>query len=198
MTPRRPRRSVAAVAFTAAIMSLLLLPAAAVGHAELDTMSPADKSSGPPPAEIVATFTEALDPSASSLALVDASGAVVTKGGTVDATDKKTMRLAVADLSAGAYTIRWTSKSAADGDLDRGTTTFTAIAGPSVPPSTAPSASASASSSPVTSIAPSPSASGGSGTSASSTDALIPIVVVLIAIAALGLWLLRGRGRGVA
>ena len=39
--------------------------------------------------EIVATFTEDLDPSGSNLALVDAAGKVVAKGGTVDATNKK-------------------------------------------------------------------------------------------------------------
>ncbi len=202
MTPRRPRRSVAAVAF--ATLSILLAPGVASAHAELATMTPKDKSSGPPPTEIVATFTETLSQSGTSLALVSGGGAVVAQGGTVDAADAKTLRLTVPVLTAGAYTVRWTSKSADDGDIDRGTTTFTvtaASAAPSAAGSVAPSPAASASldasavPSAVASEAASPAPSGGTGTAASSSDAVIPIVVVLIALALLGLWLLRGRGR---
>jgi methionine-rich copper-binding protein CopC len=200
MSLPRPRRSVAAVAL--ATVCLLLLPGIVLGHAELATMTPADKSTVPPPTEIVATFTENLDPSGSNLAVVDSGGKVLAQGGTVDATDKKqmTLDLSTTPLSPGSYTIRWTSKSADDGDLDRNTTTFTVIAAtpvPSVAPSATPPASGSASASvaPPSSAAPSPSPSGGTGTTTSSTDALIPIVIVLIAVVALGAWLLRGRGR---
>jgi len=202
MTPQRPWRSVAAVAV--ATLCLFAVPALALGHAELDTVTPADKSTVPPPSEIVMTFTEALDASGSSIKLVDASGAVLAQGGTVDATNKKSMSLALSNLAVGKYTIRWTSKSAQDGDIARGTTTFT-VAAPTPPPSAAPSATvapspspslaASASVSESPSAAPSPSPSGGSGTSTSSTDAIIPIVVALIVLAALGAWLLRSRGR---
>lgn len=202
MTPRPSRRSLAAVAFATFCLFILLLPTAAFGHAELATMTPADKSTVAPPTEIVATFTETLDPSGSSLKLADSSGKVLVQGGTVDATNKKTMRLDVsgASLAPGAYEIRWTSKSADDGDLDRNKTTFT-IAAASPSPSAAPaSASASAPSappSPSPTVAPSPSASGGTGTPASSTDSVIPILAVLVVIALLGLWLLRGRSRRV-
>jgi methionine-rich copper-binding protein CopC len=207
MTPRPLRRSVA-VALATASAFLVLLPMSVFGHAELDTMSPADKSTVALASvtEIVATFTEDLDPSGSNLALVDAAGKVVAKGGTVDATNKKQMTLDLSStgLTEQTYTVRWTSKSAQDGDLDRGTTTFTTAAGPTTVPSPSPSAassteaSLSASPSAPPSAAPSPSPSGGTGTSTSSTDALIPIVVVLLVIAALGLWLLRGRGRRAA
>jgi len=164
-------------------------------------MTPADKSTVVPPTSITATFTENLDPSASNLVLVDAGGKVVAQGGIVDATNKKqlTLDVSAASFTEGTYTVRWTSKSADDGDLDRGTTTFIVIAGPSLPPS-APASVASATAEPSASVAPSigasPSPSGGTGAPASSTsDALIPIVVVLIVLALLGLWLLRGRSR---
>jgi methionine-rich copper-binding protein CopC len=208
MTPIRLRRSVAA-AVSAAFFLLFawIAPAVVLGHAELATMAPADKASGPAPTAIVATFTEDLDPSGSSLAVVNGSGSVVAKGGVVDATDKKTMRLDLTgvSLATGGYTIRWQSKSAQDGDLDRGTTTFTVTASspaPSAstaPPSAAasPSSTAAGPSGPA-STAPSPSASGGTATSASSSDALIPILVALVVIILLGAWLLRGRGRRAA
>jgi hypothetical protein len=201
MITRRPRRSIAAVALVT--LALLAVPRLVLGHAELDTISPADKSSGPSPAEIVATFTENLTPTASSFTVVDATGAVVAKGGTVDDSDQKTMRLELQPLPAGTYTIRWTSKSAQDGDIARGTTTFTVAAAspsPTAPPTTAPSEAASPSParSASASASPAPSPSGGTGTPTSSGDVLIPIVVALIALALLGLWLLRGRGRRAA
>ena len=200
----RVRHRRVTVALIPAVLWLIFGATAVQAHAELDTITPADKSSGPAPTEIVATFTEDLDPSASNLKVVDSSGAVLVQGGTVDATNKKQMTLSLGStvLGPGAYTIRWQSKSADDGDLDRNVTTFTVTAAASASPSVAPSveasasapASASAAPSVASSPSPSPSASGGTGTATSSTDALIPILAVVVVIALLGLWLLRGRG----
>jgi len=195
------RRAVAAL--LAIVLLVAVPPNVALGHAELDTASPADKStvaSSPP--QLVFTFTEPLDPKASSLRLVDASGAVVAQGGTVDPTNAKKMTLVVPPQPPGRYTVRWTTKSALDGDIDRGTTTFT-IAAPSPSPSEIPSAQPSpsasaAAASPSASVAvPSPSPSGGTGTTTSTSDAVIPVIAALIVLAALGLWLLRGRSRRV-
>ena len=201
MTPSRSRRALAAVA-TAAFL-LLLAPGAVLGHAELDTATPADKSSVPPPTEVVLTFTETLDPSKSSIKLADAGGQIVAEGSTVDTGNTKTMRLVTPNLAAGAYTVRWISASAQDGDLDHGTTTFTVTAAASPSPSAAPSADGSvepsAAESPSATAAPSdaPSPSAPPTTPATSTsDAIIPIVVVLVVLAGLGVWLLRGRGGG--
>ncbi len=207
MISRRPRRAVAAL--TGAALCLLLVPGLALAHAELDTMTPADKSSGPAPAAIVATFTENLVPSKSNLTVIDSTGAVVAAGGDVDSANKKQMTLTLPAMAPSAYRIRWTSTSATDGDLARGVTTFTVVApsptppspsptpepstaseAPSAPPSVAPSAAAS----PPASAAPSPSSPPTTSTG-STTDAVIPIVVVLIVLAGLGLWLMRGRGR---
>ena len=201
MAPQRLRRSLAVL--VGASLFLILVPVAALAHAELDTISPADKSSGPPPQQIVGTFVENVDPSKSSYTVVDASGKVVVSGGEVDPANTKRMTLALPVLAPGAYTIRWTTLSADDNEIARGTTTFTVVAASPSPSATpVPSASVAASASPSASAppsaAPSPSPSGGTGTPTSTTDALIPIVAVLVVLALLGLWLLRGRGRRAA
>ena len=191
-------RSVSLLA--AVFIVALAVPAAVLGHAELDTMTPANGSTvSAAPAQIVATFTEPLDPSKSSLVLVTAGGAQLASGGVVAADDAKKMTLALASLAAGAYEIRWTTASALDGDLDRGTTTFTyAPAAPSASPSSAASATLAASTaatpppSVAASVAPSPSGNG-QPASTSTSDLLIPIVVAVILVAGLGYWLLRGR-----
>jgi methionine-rich copper-binding protein CopC len=198
---RRRRLGALRLALATVLFAALLAPATVIGHAELDTVTPADKSTvQSPPTEIVMTFTEPVDPKKSSIKLVDAGGTVIDQGSIVDSANPKLMRLPIAgDLGPAAYTVRWTTASALDGDLDHGTTTFTVAAAPSVAPSpsanatSAPSASQSAV---PPSAAPSPSPSSPSTTPATSTsDAVIPVVVALIVLAGLGLWLLRGRSR---
>ncbi len=202
MTPSRSRRAITVVA-TAAFLSLLV-PGAVLGHAELDTVSPADKSTvqGTPPIKM--TFTETLDPAKSSITLISSSGAVIDgKSSVPSGGSGKEMDFAVnGELQSETYTIRWTTASAQDGDIARGTTTFTVVAASAPPPSPTSSAQASVepsgaespSATAASTVAPSPSAS--PTTPASSTsDAVIPIVVVLVVLAGLGLWLLRGRGR---
>jgi methionine-rich copper-binding protein CopC len=187
----------------AGLATTLLAPAVALAHAELNTATPADKSTvSAPLAEVVMTFTEPVAPANSSIKLVDSNNKVVVEGSTVDAGDAKTMRLALpSTLAPGAYTVRWTTKSALDGDLDHGTTTFTLVAAASAAPSAAPSqpapSASTAPSSAAVSAAPSPAPSAPPTTSATSTtDAVIPVIVVLIALASLGLWFMRGRSRG--
>ena len=193
--------------FLALIGGALIGPTAALADAELDTATPADKSTVQgSPTEIVMTFTQHLDPAKSSIRLVDAGGTVIAEGSTVDA-DRTPMRLASASpLAAGVYTTRWTSFSADDAEQDRGTTTFTVVAAPSAAPSSAPSvgpsvgpsaAASIAAPSIVTSVAPSAAPSPAPTTPAASTgDVVIPVAVALIVLVGLGLWLLRGRGRG--
>ncbi len=199
-------RTPLAGAIVLGLVAALLVPTIALGHAELDTATPKDKSTvQTPPTEIVMTFTEPVVPSKSSIKLVDGSGSVIAQGSTVDAADAKTMRLAITgDLTPATYTVRWTTASALDGDLDHGTTTFTLAAAASVAPSATPAPSAATSSAPASaaasvappSVAPSPSSSSPPATPAASTsDAVIPVVIALIVLAALGLWLLRGRSR---
>jgi methionine-rich copper-binding protein CopC len=188
--------------WAAVTLVALLIPSGALAHAELDTITPANGSTvGVAPTEIVATFTEDLDPGKSSIVVLNAGGAQIASGGTVAADDKKKMTLALPALDPGTYQVRWTSTSAQDGDIDRGTTGFTYTSAPS--PSPTPSAAASATPEPSAAapsptsgptVAPSPSADT-TPTSSSTSDLLIPIVVAVILIAGLGYWLLRGRSR---
>ncbi|HEY8988410.1 MAG TPA: copper resistance CopC family protein, partial [Candidatus Limnocylindrales bacterium] len=148
---RRPVTALAALLLLMALGSTIVL-----GHAELATASPADKATvtGSPP-EIVFTFTEPVVPAKSSLKLVDNRGKIVAEGSTVDPTDAKTMRLTLGAQPPGTYTVRWTTASALDGDLDHGITTFTIAAASPSPPI---AASATPSESVAASEAPSPSA----------------------------------------
>jgi methionine-rich copper-binding protein CopC len=196
----RARRVSIALA-SAVLAGLVVLPATALGHAELDTVSPADGGTvSGPPTEIVMTFTETLDPAKSSIKLVDAGGTVIVEGSTVDTSDAKVMRLGLpAGLAAATYTARWISASAQDGDLDHGTTTFTVEAAATPSPSSTPAPAESATAAPASappSIAPSPAASAApTAATASTSDAIVPIVVALAVLVGLGLWLLRGRAR---
>jgi methionine-rich copper-binding protein CopC len=196
-------RTPLAGAIVAGLVTALLVPAIALAHAELDKATPADKSTVQgSPTEILMTFTEAVDPAKSSIKLVDASGAVVADGSTVSSGNPKLIRLAISTVLAPAtYTVRWTTASAVDGDLDHGTTTFTVAAAASVAPSasTAPAASSSAAASvappsDAPSVAPLPS-SPPTTPATSTNDAVIPIIVALILLVGLGAWLLRSRAR---
>src|SRR4051812_48446379 len=178
------------------LLGQLVLPTIASAHAQLATISPADKSSGPAPTEIVGTFLERPDPSRSSFAVVDSGNKVIVKGGTVPATDPKSMTLALPPLAPGAYQIRWTTISLDDNETAHGTTTFTVVAAASPSPIASGSASPAA---PSVSLAPVPvptaSALPTSPASSSTADAIIPIVAALIVLAAIGTWLLRSRSR---
>jgi methionine-rich copper-binding protein CopC len=183
-------------------MALLVTPLGARAHSELKTALPADGSTvvGTPD-EIVLTFTDHLNPTKSSIILLDGSGTQVAKAGPDPANDS-VMRLTPPTLGAGAYEIDWTSV-ALDGDLLRGKVTFTVTAptpSPTVEPTAAPSATPVASAPPSQTPSPSPSPVASPApvpTSASSADVLIPVVVAILLIAGLGAWLARGRmGRG--
>jgi methionine-rich copper-binding protein CopC len=185
------------------LAGMLLCPATALGHAELDTATPADKATVEgTPSEIVMTFTEPVDPAKSSIKLVDAGGTVIAEGSTVDASDAKTMRLALtASLAPATYTVRWTTASALDGDLDHGTTTFTVAAAASEEPTASASETAASPSTAAAtsepSVAPSTAPSvPPTAPAASASDAVIPVVIALLVLVGLGLWLMLGRSRG--
>ena len=195
-----PRRRLATVLFSSLLLALAV-PAVILAHAELETVSPADGAVVTElPAEIVMTFSEDLDPDKSSIVVVDAAGTTIVSGGVVDSADPTRMTLAISGLEAGAYELRWTSASTEDGDIDRGTTSFTYAPPPSPSPTVAVTAapsvspSASPSATPAPTAAPSPSAGG--TPAASSTDIILPIVAALAVVVLLGAWLLRNRARG--
>jgi methionine-rich copper-binding protein CopC len=188
----------------ASLAFAFVAPLGVLAHAELDTHEPgAGETVVGTPAVIHATYTETLDPTGSSLLLVDADGAKVAQGGVADAsTPTKEMSITdLPDLAPGEYTVRSTTKSADDGDIDRKTWVFTVTApsptpapttAPSAPPSAAPSASPIPSATPVASVAPSP--SGDTGTPTTSTsDVILPIIVGLAFVAIVGGYLLMRR-----
>ena len=197
----RHSRSLRAAFLVFGAMVLLVMPVSASAHSELKTAVPAD---GSPvvgtPDEIVLTFTDHLNPTKSSIILLDGTGSQVGKAGP-DPADDTVMRLTRPTLAAGSYEIDWTSV-ALDGDLLRGKVKFTVTAptpSPTVEPTAAPSATPVASAPPSQAPPPSPSPAASPApvpTSASGTDALIPVVVAILLIAALGAWLARGRMGG--
>ena len=192
----------------AALLLALAGASATLAHAELVTSDPADGAVlDASPTTITLTFSENLDPSKSSFRLLGPDGAAI---GTGDATAAKAMTLEPPPLSDGTYTIKWTSASADDGDIERGQFTFTVqLAAASLPPSeppsasAAPSASAPASTAPsiaapstAPSVAPTPAPSAAPAAPASSTsDVLLPIVIGLLLVAGVGAFVLR-RSRG--
>jgi methionine-rich copper-binding protein CopC len=190
------------LATVTAIALLLLLPAAVLAHAELDVPTPADGTTveGSPPV-IEATFTEPLDPDGSSLQLLDAAGDVIAEGGTVDDDELLMVIEPVPDLAPGAYEVRWTSLSAVDPHVERGTWAFTVTAAPTPEPtatpapSTEPSATVEPTPQPTVTPTPSPSDEGEGDPAASEGDVLLPILAALAIVAVAGVLLMRRRGQ---
>jgi hypothetical protein len=196
-------------ALVAALFVALLLPATVAAHAELVRAIPADGETVTEPVTVVSgRYSEDMADN-SSLEIRDASGATVATGGVDPDDDRRMVARPDAPLTDGTYTVRSTTVSAEDGDVDRVTWTFTvavpATASPTeapsastAAPSEAPSASPSPAESPSASASPSaaPSASPAPTTPTSSGgDVLLPIVVAL-AIVAVGAGFLLNRNRG--
>jgi copper resistance protein C len=183
-----------------AVATLVLAPVAAA-HSELVSSKPAaGVTVVGNPAEISGQYSETLDPDGSSLVLVDRDGTNVARGGVAaGATDPKEMSIdPVPELAPGVYTVKSTTKSAEDGDIDRKTWQFRVVA-PSPSPTVEPSLTADPSStpeptaSPTATVAPSASPAPGSSTG-SGGDVILPIIAAL-AIVAIGGALLLTRGR---
>lgn len=189
----------------AALVILLAAAGPTLGHAELDTADPADKAVlETPPTVITLTFTEDLQAKKSSFKLLGPDGGTI---GTGEATGVREMTLDGLELAPGAYLIKWTSASAADGDIARGELTFTvAEAAPTASPTTTPtvnptendfitpspsdSAQPSASAAPVT-PSPAPSAAPADQASSSTGDVLLPIVIGLLLVGGVAVFVLR-------
>lgn len=192
--PHRVRaRSTAVLAFVA----VLMVPGAALAHAELESATPADGAVlDAPPTEIVFTYTEELDPD-STLVLVATGGSEVARAG-VDPANPLSMRIDQPDLAPGAYEIRSTAIAAHDGAIDRETTTFTVLAptpSPTLEPTPTPEPSATPALTPAPTPSPSPSPAPADPTAGSTTDILFPLLAVAVIAIAFGAWLLRNRSR---
>lgn len=197
--PRAVLRSLAC----AVVLSALASPVLA--HAELTSAHP-----GPgdrltvAPSELVADFTQDLDPARSSLELRDASGARIVKGGELGDGPRQ-FRLDLPALAPGEYEVRWVTLSKEDGEIFRGTYTFEVVATTPAPtlattslPSVEPWASTTPSPGPAfPSTIPSPLPTQGSVTGALELDAVVflPIVIAALVVAAFGVWMLRRQRR---
>lgn len=194
-------------AAAAAVLSLLLavlLPAAVGAHSELVSSSPADRATlAVPPLEVSGDFSEELDTTRSVMELRAPGGRVVATGRVPG--EGQATRMTIADLPAldpGTYEVRWTTVTADDDGVERGTFTFTIeaarpSASPTAEPSTtttptAPSfATPAATAAPGPTAAPSPSPSPGAGSTAG--DLLVPLAVLAGILVAGTAWLLLRR-----
>ena len=204
MMRHNPIRRVASVAvvITLASMTMLLVPAIVLAHAELVTPTPADKSTVTAPVtEVSGLYSEAMKPDGSSLVVKDASGTQVAKGGVDPASDQRMVATPASPLGNGTYTVESTTL-AEDGDIAHATWTFTVAV--AATPSAVPSAAATAASSaaptaapatPVATVAPAPSPSGDGSTTGSGGDVILPIIVALVALGAGAAYLLTRRNR---
>lgn len=89
--------------------STLVLARFACAHAYPTHQSPeAGATVSPAPHEVSIEFDDALEPAFSSITVTDAQGKSVTGGkSAVDADNKKVMKVALASLAPGAYTVAW-------------------------------------------------------------------------------------------
>jgi LPXTG-motif cell wall-anchored protein len=174
-----------------------VLPGVVVAHSELETSDPVDGATlTTPPATITGIFTEGVDPARSSLELRGPDGTRIATGGVP--ADGPATRMTIPDLpdlAPGTYEVRWTTITADDDGVERGTFSFTveeATPGPALtPPPAAASPRTSAvpgSAAPAMTPAPAASPAPAPGPELGATDVLIPILalgVVLLGGAAL-------------
>jgi len=112
---------------------LLFAAPAALAHANLVRSEPAANSAQPvPPARVRLWFSEDIEPSFSSVSVVDKTGALIDKGDSQRMSDDaKGMQVSLKDnLPLGLYTVIWKNTSAVDGHVTGGSFAFTVGAVP--------------------------------------------------------------------
>jgi methionine-rich copper-binding protein CopC len=141
-THRRSAHAVLTAIVTAVVLQVALA-ATAFAHAELVSAEPGpDAVVSSVPAELEARFSQDLDPSRGQIDVLDGDGDRLARGGPATG-EVRTMTVALPPLENGRYTVRWTSYSAEDQELARGSYEFTvAVAATSSPTSSAAPASA--------------------------------------------------------
>ena len=196
-------RALMSAAIAAFVLSLLVAPTV-FAHAELVSANPGpDETVEGSPPQLVTRFSQDLDPARTRLEVRSADGERVANGGEPGST-KRQFVLSLPDLAPGDYEVRWTSFSSEDGELARGSYTFTVATRPTASPTPLPSPTPIASSEPSTtptaipttaptaSPTPAPSAVP-ADPSSDAGSVLIPIVAALLIVVVLAGWLLRGR-----
>jgi copper transport protein len=124
---RRLRRTLPLLIIVLFALAMFLPVRSALAHASLLRSEPAQGSVlAAPPEEIVLEFTEALDPSFTTVELRDINSAVIVQGpGEIDADDDLILRLAIpSDLPDGTYVAVWRARSLVDGHVTVGSVGF--------------------------------------------------------------------------
>ncbi len=186
-----------------AAMAVLLVPGLVLAHAELDTPTPADKSTVTTPVtEVSGTFIQRMKVDGSTLVVKLVGGGTVAEGGVDPTDDKRMVATPTSPLGSGSYQVEWTTNSAEDNEVARGTWTFTvAVAAPSPSPavtaaaSAVPTASVSVPPSVIASLPPTPAPSADGSSTGSGSDVLLPIIIALVVLGAGAAYLLSRRNR---
>jgi len=172
------------------------LSGSALAHAELVESDPADGETIETPAELTATFSEALIVDGSNVIVRNEAGQEVARGAVGD--EPEAMVVELPALPAGDYVARWTARGD-DGHVTRGEIRFSveaAVAAPTPVPATATPAPGTPqpalSPSPTPSPSPSPEPGNGAPT-AGMTDVLLALVLAGAVIGGLAVYLLRRR-----
>jgi len=196
----------AATAALLVLLALALAPGVALGHADLESSSPADGAVlAVAPAEITGDFSEAVDPARSSMELRGPDGDVLATGGVPG--DGSATRMTIAglpELAPGAYEVRWTTVTADDNGVERGTFAFTvAAATPSPSPSPSPSPTAAttgtseaptvAPATPIATPVPTDPTASAPPPDAATGDLLLPLAVLVAILLGGGAWLALRR-----
>jgi methionine-rich copper-binding protein CopC len=117
-----------AVVTAAGFVTLMLVAAAAWGHAKLLRAVPAPGSTiARAPTVVQVWFNDELDPARSGISVWNARAQRVDDGrGGVDLTDldRKSMKVGLKPIAPGGYTVRWRAVSADDLFVSTGTFTF--------------------------------------------------------------------------
>jgi methionine-rich copper-binding protein CopC len=203
MMLQNPIRRVATLILAAASAGLLV-PGLVLAHAELDTPTPADKSTVTTPVtEVSGTFIQRMKVDGSTLVVKLVGGGTVAEGGVDPADDKRMVATPTSPLESGSYQVEWTTTSAEDNEIARGTWTFTVAVPPSQSPtpaaiaavSAAPAASVSVPPSAIASLPPTPVPSADGSSTGSGSDVILPIIIALVVLGAGAAYLLSRRNR---
>ena len=90
--------------------TFLVIAQVAMAHAMPKHQTPAPDATVEAPNEVAIDFSEGLEPSFSTLIVVDAAGKQVNSAkSAVGASDKKHMSVALGDLKSGTYQVEWTA-----------------------------------------------------------------------------------------
>ena len=122
-----------APAVATAFLLVPLVASLASAHAQLDTPTPADKATVTQPVTVVGgTFVERVNPELAAASSSSSWAAARGHGWCQDPTNAKQMVATPATpLGSGSYVVQWTTVSLDDGELARGTWTFTVAVAPS-------------------------------------------------------------------